>query len=104
MGVVSNAWFDRISLNYLHVQTLMLTDVQTPLGPPKFPLHIGIFPEIVGRRFLVGVILVGRLERCIYDEEYEPRIVACAATPNSESGFATALLLDIPASRCPFRR
>ena len=31
MGVVSNNWFDCGSLNSFNVQTLMLTDVQTPL-------------------------------------------------------------------------
>ena len=36
MGVVSNNWLDCVlTLNYLHVQTFMLTDVQTPfLGTP----------------------------------------------------------------------
>ena len=40
MGVVISNWFDRVSL---HVQTLMLTDVQTPfLGTPLAPLkHCG---------------------------------------------------------------
>ena len=41
MGVVSNNWLDRAFLSIrLHVQTLMMTDVQTPpsLGPPLVPL------------------------------------------------------------------
>ena len=37
MGLVSSNWFD--TLDMLHVQILMLTDVQTPfLGTPLVPL------------------------------------------------------------------
>ena len=48
MGVVSSSWFDRlfcllIIVVWLHVQTLMLTDVQTPfLGTPVVPLKLPI--------------------------------------------------------------
>ena len=39
MGVVNNDWCDSVLLNSLHVQTLMLTDFQTPfLGTPLVPL------------------------------------------------------------------
>ena len=40
MGVVSDNWFGRVSLSILYiVQTLMSTDVQTPvLGTPLVPL------------------------------------------------------------------
>ena len=42
MGVVSNNWFDCVfTFNYLHVQTLVLTDVQTPfLGTFFVPLNV----------------------------------------------------------------
>ena len=33
MGVISNNRFDRVLLSSLHVQALVLTDVQSPLGP-----------------------------------------------------------------------
>ena len=40
MGVVSNNWFDRALLSIRCLQTLMLTDVQTPfLGTPSVPLR-----------------------------------------------------------------
>ena len=39
VGVVSSGWLDRVSLNSSHLQTLMLTDVQTPfLGTPLVAL------------------------------------------------------------------
>ena len=43
MGVVSNQWFDRVlTFNSLQVQTLLLTDVQTPfLGTPLAHLKTG---------------------------------------------------------------
>ena len=42
MGVVGDNWFDGVSLsNSLQVQTLMLTDAQTPfLGTPLAPLRL----------------------------------------------------------------
>ena len=48
MGVVSNNWFDCFTLDSLHVQTPMLTDVQTPfLETPLLPLKMLIAPAIV---------------------------------------------------------
>ena len=38
MGVISNDWFDRVLLDSKHVQTLKLTDVQTPFLGPLVPL------------------------------------------------------------------
>ena len=44
MGIASNNWFDRVlTLNSLHVQTLVLTHVQTPfLGTPLVPLQVRV--------------------------------------------------------------
>ena len=44
MGVVSNKWLDCVLLSfYVHVQTLMLTDAQTPfLGAPLVPLELEV--------------------------------------------------------------
>ena len=40
-ALISNSWFDRVGLNYLYVQTLALTDAQTPfLGTPLVPLRL----------------------------------------------------------------
>ena len=79
MGVVSNNWFDCFTLDYLHVQTLMLTDDQTPfLGTPLAPLDMLLFP--VSRRSIlffrqryVGAFLRRLSSSIVFDQ----RIDAC---------------------------
>ena len=50
MGVVSGNWFDRVLLSILYVETLMLTDAQTPfLGTPLVPLKLACRAKLLER-------------------------------------------------------
>ena len=55
MGVVSRIWFDWcVIINYLHVQTLRLTEVQTPIrGTPLVLLKLSDTSPVPIRRVTI---------------------------------------------------